>query len=121
MTLEEFLLLLPTAANRLRWPPAERDKDGLEGPGPYAPFVSPDLRIVAEQAGSHSVILISAPGAVGKGRNAAGDHVDNRCHGNPKAPNARHTAHAPWINDDLAESHGVRRLWDQRRVPGLEA
>lgn len=67
MTLEEFLLLLPKA-NKLpiALAPSEYEKHGLEDPAPYPLFVSPTLLEASSQPGPPSVLLVSAPGAVGK-------------------------------------------------------
>ena len=67
MTLDDFLLLLPKADKlpiALAWP--DYDRHGLEDPRPYPEFVRPTVKVGSQQMGPPSVLLISAPGAVGK-------------------------------------------------------
>ncbi len=67
MTLDDFLLLLPKADKLpIALAPAEYDKHGLEDPRPYPEFVRPSVKATSQPTGSPSVLLISAPGAVGK-------------------------------------------------------
>lgn len=68
MKLEDFLRLLP-AAEKLSIAVRTEDhlKHGLEEPNAYARFIAPKLKeYLPVQAGGTSVVLISAPGAVGK-------------------------------------------------------
>jgi hypothetical protein len=67
LTLDEFLGLLPIADPLpIVLDKAKREQYGVEEPTPYPLFVPPGLNRVSASAGPYSVILISAPGAVGK-------------------------------------------------------
>jgi len=67
ITFEQFLDQLPKAPRlRIALSPSEFARHGIEDPHPFPAFVPPKLRQSAEALHSPSILLISAPGAVGK-------------------------------------------------------
>lgn len=67
MTLEQFLRLLPAARKlEIAVAPSEYARHGIEDPAPFPAFVPPTLKRVSEEEATPSVLLVSAPGAVGK-------------------------------------------------------